>query len=418
MKRVALHRRQVRARLLRRAKRIGTWALAAAIGGLVLIGLPWLVWRGPYLLDAPYINTDTVGDGTGSAALITGLRNSIVTCAAAIGAGVALVYTARTYRLTRRGQVTERFIKALERLDSEQMYVRVGGVVALEQIVQDDADQAIHAAQVIGEFVRYRAPESRAVARSGGYRPTIGELPDAPDADVQIALSALTRPQSRRQVAGRGVLTLTELHLEGAKLSQADLTGALLREADLSDAQLIRADMTEVVAPQARFSNADLSVANLTRAVLWEADLSHAALLFADLRHAVLLGADVSHADLRAAKLTSALLHGADLTGADLREADLREADLRKADFRKAADAGLPLSDRLTWTLTIGARSGPDADTILPRADLSKANLTRANLKGVDLTDAKGLTAAQVRSAYTGADTKLPPDLQAEVRSP
>ncbi|MDQ1040124.1 hypothetical protein QFZ75_006540 [Streptomyces sp. V3I8] len=54
---------------------------------------------------------------------------------------IALLCTARTYRLTRRRQITDRFTKvlekALERLGPDQIYIRVGGILALEQIVQD-----------------------------------------------------------------------------------------------------------------------------------------------------------------------------------------------------------------------------------------------------------------------------------------
>lgn len=133
----ALYQRRARARRIRRLHRIGSLVLAVG-GALVLaVGLPWLVWRGPYLLDKGYIDTATVGVDGGSAALVTGLRTALVACAAAIGAGVALVYTIRNYRLTRRGQVTDRFTKALERLGSDQRYLRIGGVLALEQIVQD-----------------------------------------------------------------------------------------------------------------------------------------------------------------------------------------------------------------------------------------------------------------------------------------
>ncbi|WP_167458968.1 MULTISPECIES: hypothetical protein [Streptomyces] len=57
--------------------------------------------------------------------------------------------------MSRRGQVTDRFTKALERLGSEARYVRIGGVLALEQIVQGAPEQATHAAQVLGHFVNY-----------------------------------------------------------------------------------------------------------------------------------------------------------------------------------------------------------------------------------------------------------------------
>ncbi|GAA3370033.1 hypothetical protein GCM10020367_15050 [Streptomyces sannanensis] len=125
-----------------------------------MVGLPWLIWRGPYVLDAKYIDRKALGEG--SAALVTGLRTTLVAVVAALGAGIALLYTARTYRLTRRGQITDRFTKALERLGSPEIYVRIGGILALEQIVQDAPEQAAtDAAEVLGHFIRHRAPRAR-----------------------------------------------------------------------------------------------------------------------------------------------------------------------------------------------------------------------------------------------------------------
>jgi hypothetical protein len=240
----------------------------------LLVGLPWLVWRGPYTLDARYIDEKTLGHGSGSAALVTGLRTAVVACAAALGAGIALLYTARTYRLTRRGQVTERFTKALERLGSGQIYVRIGGILALEQIVQDAPDQvATDAARVLNHFLR---------DQERGMRTVVELLPDEPAADVQAALTALTRAESRTHVDPREALDLHGLHLAGAHLVGADLTEADLREATLLGADL-RATLTRIKLRGATLTDADLSGATLMGVTLNEANLSGADLRGVDL---------------------------------------------------------------------------------------------------------------------------------------
>jgi hypothetical protein len=48
----------------------------------------------------------------------------------------------------------------LERLGSDELYVRYGGVLALEQIIQDAPDQATHAAQVLAAFIREQATQT------------------------------------------------------------------------------------------------------------------------------------------------------------------------------------------------------------------------------------------------------------------
>ncbi|WP_307530590.1 hypothetical protein [Streptomyces umbrinus] len=95
-----LEQRWIRARQKERVQRRARIALIAAGTLLLLAGLTWLVWRGPYVIDANYINRTELMKG--SAALVTGLRTAVVAFPAALGAGIALLYTARTYRPTRR----------------------------------------------------------------------------------------------------------------------------------------------------------------------------------------------------------------------------------------------------------------------------------------------------------------------------
>ncbi|GGX70295.1 pentapeptide repeat-containing protein [Streptomyces fructofermentans] len=146
-----------------------------------------------------------------------------------MGAGITLLYTARTYRLTRRGQITDPFTKALERLGSSEIYVRIGGILALKQIVQDAPEQA-DAARVLGHFIRHRAPKAN-------FGPADEPLPAEPAADVQAALT-------RTHVDPREPLDLHGLHPAGAQLRQADLTRAHLRGAMLTEAELDGATFT------------------------------------------------------------------------------------------------------------------------------------------------------------------------------
>ncbi|MFJ6695355.1 pentapeptide repeat-containing protein [Streptomyces sp. NPDC091272] len=63
-------------------------------------------------------------------------------------------------------------------------------------------------------------------------------LPKEPAADVQAALTALTRAESRTHVDPREQLDLHRPHLAGAQLHGADLTKANLGGATLTDALL------------------------------------------------------------------------------------------------------------------------------------------------------------------------------------
>ena len=85
-------------------------------------------------------------------------RGRLLTLGAGLVAGAALVFTAlnfnllrrnseqtdqwrrRTHELAERGQVTDRFTKAIEQLGSDKLDVRIGGIYALERIARDSAE--------------------------------------------------------------------------------------------------------------------------------------------------------------------------------------------------------------------------------------------------------------------------------------
>jgi hypothetical protein len=85
-------------------------------------------------------------------------RVLVISVGGAIVVGTGLLYTARNYRLSRRGQVTDRFTIALERLGSSELYVRIGGVHALEHVMRDSAGHHDDVIEVLTEFIRDRAP--------------------------------------------------------------------------------------------------------------------------------------------------------------------------------------------------------------------------------------------------------------------
>ncbi|MER6718067.1 pentapeptide repeat-containing protein [Streptomyces halstedii] len=229
-------------------------------------------------------------DAAARAAAVGQLRLAVVQVVAAVGAGIALTYTARTFRLTRRGQVTDRFTKALERLSSGEPYVRLGGVLAMEQIVQDAPDQGDHAARVLNSFVRKHAQ----AATTSRLEAT--KLAEKPDEHVQEALRALTveRPRGGSRVP----VNLARLHLRKVQLVDAHLNGALLEGATLRDADLRGAEL----------KGADLTGADLTGADLSSAlGLTVAQLLQAGSLLGCRLPAAVAADSAVAARLTSSL---------------------------------------------------------------------------------------------------------------
>ena len=333
-----------------RPARIAGWILAAvlALAAATVYGVA--LWRAP-----GWMHATTPQDRYNARVLVISVGGAIVV-------GTGLLYTARNYRLSRRGQVTDRFTIALERLGSSELYVRIGGVHALEHVMRDSADHHDDVIEVLTEFIRDRVPRrGRQSDRQVWMHPVTGSVPDlpfAPTPDVQAALTALGQRPHRPE---RQTIDLHGLHLTRVRLDGADLTGVRLDGADLTGVRLSGANLTD----------AWLGGADLTRAWLDGANLTDASLGGADLTDAGLTSADLTRAWLTRANLTRALLDGANLTDALLIRADLTRARLDGADLAYVALGNANLTGAL-----------------LHGANLTSALLDGANLTGADLTGA------------------------------
>jgi uncharacterized protein YjbI with pentapeptide repeats len=142
--------------------------------------------------------------------------------------------------------------------------------------------------------------------------------------------------------------------------------------------------------PIISLAQADLSDAPLNFAILSGADLRGA-----NLRHTELIGTDLSDANLSNAALSDADLFRANLSGADLRGAVLERANLNGATL----DGGADLSQADLFGAILASADLNDADlslTDLRSTDLRYVKLQDANLKVADLSNAQGITNAQL----------------------
>jgi len=221
-------------------------------------------------------------------------------------------------RLAERGQITERFGRAIDQLGQEgadKLSIRLGGIYALERVMRDSAADEPTVIEVLCAFIRTHAPRPD---------PLPARIPPSPP-DVQAAVFVLGRRPDPDAVDNRQLhLAGTLLSLPAADLSFADLAFANLTFANLTNVYLTHANLTSANLSGADLTGgaslifADLSFAHLPGANLNGAYLSDATLLEADLTDANLTGATLADVNLRGARLTEADLTGTDLTGADL----------------------------------------------------------------------------------------------------
>jgi hypothetical protein len=257
---------------------------------------------------------------------VNAARQIAVATAVGTAAGIGLWFAARTYYLSRRGQLTDRYSRAIAQISSDKRTERLGGIYALEHLMDESPRDHNTVVEVLAAFVRERAPAAPLKPSSAeGDDPATAvqaeperQTRPARDLDVQAALTVLGRRPSRIE-SHRLNLAVTDLRdadLTKARLQGADLTGAQLRDANLRRAQLQGADMS-----WARMQDAHLNGAQLQNADLYHAHLQGAHLADAQLQDAGLTGAQLQKADLSGTQLQGAELLGAQLQGTILRGA-------------------------------------------------------------------------------------------------
>jgi hypothetical protein len=184
--------------------------------------------------------------------------------------------TQENLRVTREGQITERFTRAIDQLgkveDGKKLFeVRIGGIYALQRIARESDEDYWPIMEILTAYVRQNAPwppeagqertedatdERRAMEGSGGKLEATE--PSAPTPDIQAIITFLRR---RSRSIGKGEpepLDLGKTNLSGANLDSANLSAANLTGANLSEAGLLGADLSGAILRGANLSGAKL----------------------------------------------------------------------------------------------------------------------------------------------------------------
>jgi hypothetical protein len=263
------------------------------LGALLLL----VVWLGPkwQVLRSEGLNSENRFDRENEA------RKTI---AQTIGGSlvIATLYgTEQTLFLQREGQFADRFTKAVEQLGASdsngehRVDVRLGGVLALEQLARVSEMDRLPILRLLTTYVRGNRPKLLLGAAVGNEEYD----PGPPSSEIQEILYVLRR---RSVELGAGAFI--------------DLSGSTLWYADLQDGRLENAKLQRT-----QLNHAYLERAQLHRAKLWEAQL---------------VGAHLSNSDLRCADLFEANLKGAELVGAHLEGANLWKATIDPSQIRVA----------------------------------------------------------------------------------
>ena len=203
----------------------------------------------------------------------------------------------QSFDLARRGQVSERFTRAVEQLGAREengtpdTAVRTGALFSLMRIGIDSPDHTQPALLVVATYVRrFKNPKNL--------------KPDGCNADFDFT-------QSQPDIANalRFVLYRIAAKLDGEAflgLRGANLNGLALDGLNLSDFDLTRIKFRSASLKRANFGQADLPQANFENACLTDANFNGASLKGAKFSGANLKGAEFTQEDLDRAPLSEA----------------------------------------------------------------------------------------------------------------
>ena len=217
--------------------------------------------------------------------------------------------TWRQLGVTREGQITDRYTKAVDQLGHAELDVRLGGIYALERIARDSPTDRATIGEVLTAFVRGHAPWPPRLPSQDPATAPISEVPElqARAPDVQASLTVLGRGGFAPGASRRDRLDLHSVDLRRANLFGAHLERAELRDAHLEGALLLGVHLEEANLSSAHLEGAMLPAARLEGAFLGDTHLEGAGLHQAYLNRAVLAGAYLEGATLRGTRLAGAL---------------------------------------------------------------------------------------------------------------
>jgi uncharacterized protein YjbI with pentapeptide repeats len=255
-----------------------------------------------------------------------GARKDVIDMTTRIIAGLSVL--AGTYfawqqiDVSREGQYTDRFIRAIDQIGSEKLEIRLGGIYSLERIAIDSPKDRWTVLETLAAFVRENSPlpnqgkEGRSLAtdfltstKTSAFDST--KQFSTVTTDIQAALSSINR--LTRHIENGFELDLSMTNLGGANLYKANLEGANLKGANLRKANLKEANLRRANMWGCKLFGVDLQFANLTNSRLDFADLTNAHLSFSRLDYAHLSRANLSHASIHGVNFFGAHLDGANI---------------------------------------------------------------------------------------------------------
>lgn len=233
--------------------------------------------------------------------------STTVTAIVALGAlyftGQSLTATREQMALSERGQVTDRFAKAVEHLGSEKIDIRLGGIYSLRRLADDSPRDRIPIVRILTAFVRQNAPKVDT--------PACDPLAETAE-DVKAALEIVGQVNSKiefprdLQLYDFPIITLSRICLPGILLSGVDLRRSIITDVkfngsdfvgvNLADATITGVDFQDAIISGVDFKGAGFSQSNFINSSFENSTLVNVALEKVNFENVTFEGGDITGA--------------------------------------------------------------------------------------------------------------------------
>ena len=260
------------------------------------------------------------------------LVGAMVLGGAGLGATVAYRQLMSQQQASRDLLISTQVSKGFEQLGSDKIVMRLGGIYALEGVMNTSEQYYQAVLEALSAFVR------------DGTKNETGDGP--PMSDIQAALTVI----GRRANIAPGMPNLANAHIPKAYLEGRFVYPSVEEDPTVSDmppSWLRGGDLRRAILRGTDLRGADLSGADLRGADMTDANLSGAYLVRANLSGAWLDGTNLSGADLAPDQKTSGIF-SAKLHGAHLVEVDLSSARVFQSQLDETCGTNVKLDPGLT----------------------------------------------------------------------
>lgn len=277
--------------------------------------------------------------------------------------------------IERRGEITERYTKAVEQLSNEHMAIRLGGVYALERIGRDSEGDHPTIREVLTAYIRTKIIET-SDTRSA-HEPL--------DTDVAAALTVVGRnpPQrGHRRLSNLRFLSLPYVSFFDGDLASFMFDDCVLTAAVFGDAKIRSSTFLKANLNSASFANSNIEEVDFRSCLLKEANFYKARLVSVNFRGANLTRAQFRQATCRELELRGAVLHRVDFTGADMRGVNFSGAIMTETVLRGTLLSGAILRGAVGLTTEALQEAKTDDTTAVGNLDKKRRDGLAAVIRG------------------------------------